>query len=207
MNATTHHGIRIDLQLIADMVTPGTRVLDIGCGEGALLGYLQEFKQVDGRGMELSMAGVQAAVSQGLSVIQGDADSDLRAYPADAFDYVILSKTLQATYDPRGVLINMMRIGKRAIVSFPNFAHWRNRLQLCVQGQMPVTRNLTYQWYETPNIHFCTIRDFIALSDELGYTIEKACVLDAEGVVRNYPVRGRRANLLGSEAVFLLTRP
>src|SRR5262245_26818550 len=120
-------GIRIDLQLIADMVTPRARVLDVGCGDGVLLDYLVHFKQVDGRGIELSQAGVNACVSQGLSVIQGNADTDLKDYPSDAFDYVVLSQTLQAMRDPKGVLDQLVRIGRHAIVSFPNFGHWRVR--------------------------------------------------------------------------------
>ena len=119
--------IRVDLQLIADMVDPATRALDVGCGDGSLLAYLVNFKRVDARGMELSQAGVNACVASGLSVIQGDADADLRDYPDDAFDYVILSQTLQATREPREVLRQMLRVGKRAIVSFPNFAHWQVR--------------------------------------------------------------------------------
>lgn len=206
MNSTTHAGLRIDLQLIADLVEPNARVLDVGCGEGILLSYLQTFRQVDGRGIELSMAGVREAVGQGLSVIQGDADTDLATYPADSFDYVILSKTLQATRDPRGVLKNLLRIGRRAIVSFPNFGHWRNRLHLLLHGRMPVTSALAYQWYETPNIHFCTVRDFVVLCQDLGLTIEHAFVLDENGQRREWPVTGQRANLLGADAVFLLRR-
>lgn len=206
MNATTHNGIRVDLQLIADLVDARTRVLDVGCGEGLLLDYLYHAKQVDGRGIELSMAGVQAAVSQGLSVIQGDADTDLHDYPSDAFDYVILSQTLQATRDPKGVLENLLRIGRRAIVSFPNFAYWRNRLQLAFLGRMPVTASLPAAWWETPNIHLCTIRDFVMLCDSLGIRIERAITLNGENGVQSFPATSRRANLLGQQAVFMLSR-
>lgn len=197
--------IRVDLQLVADMVEPGARVLDLGCGEGALLDYLNHFKRVDGRGMELSMAGVRAAVAHGLSVIQGDADTDLKDYPSGAFDYVILSQTLQATRNPRAVLEHMLRIGRRAIVSFPNFGHWRVRLAMLVHGKMPMTATLTYQWYDTPNIHLCTIRDFTDLCADLGIEVERSISLDSRGMIR-YDAGGRLANWLGEQAVFLLRR-
>lgn len=206
MNATTHNGIRVDLKLIADLVAPRTRVLDVGCGEGQLLDHLYRAKQVDGRGIELSMTGVQAAVSQGLSVIQGDADTDLDEYPSAAFDYVILSQTLQATRAPKHVLANLLRIGHQAIVSFPNFAYWRNRLQLAFGGRMPVTPNLPAPWWETPNIHLCTTRDFVVLCQQLDIRIERAITLDADGREQPFPATSARANLLGQQAVFMLSR-
>src|SRR5512144_27725 len=153
-------GARVDLVLVAEMVERGAKVLDVGCGDGELLRILSEARDVDGRGIELSREGVNECVAKGLAVIQGDADTDLVDYPDDAFDYVILSQTLQATRRPRDVLENMLRIGRRAIVSFPNFGHWRIRLQLLLNGAMPVTDNLPDSWYESPNIHFCTIKDF-----------------------------------------------
>src|SRR5436853_3151211 len=169
--------LRRDLRLIADMIEPESRVLDIGCGDGALLAYLAREKGVDARGMELSQAGVNACVRHGLSVIQGDADRDLDAFPDGAFDIVVLSQTLQATRQPRHVLEALLRIGKRAIVSFPNFGYWRVRLSLFWRGRMPVTDLLSHTWYDTPNIHFCTIRDFVALCDETGARIEDSLTL------------------------------
>lgn len=196
--------LRADLQIIADIVQPGSRVLDVGCGDGALLDYLAHFKEVDGRGMEISQAGVNACVEHGLSVIQGDADADLKDYPSDAFDYVVLSQTLQATRDPRGVLGELVRIGRRAIVSFPNFGGWRSRLQLLLRGRMPVTEQLCYQWYETPNIHLCTIRDFVTLCRELGITIERSISLDAKGRVQPFYSALRLDNLFSDQGIFLL---
>ena len=145
----------------ADFIAAGSRVLDVGCGDGELLELLQRDKDVDGRGVEISQRGVNECVSRGLSVIQGDADSDLVFYPDKGFDFVILSQTLQATRNPRAVLEDLLRIGNRAIVSFPNFGHWSVRLSLLLRGRMPVTKDLPYSWYDTPNIHFCTIRDFV----------------------------------------------
>ena len=198
--------IRVDLQLIADMIEPGTRVLDVGCGNGALLEYLWQNKQIDGRGIEISTQGVQACVSAGLSVVQGDVEKDLRNYPDDAFDYVILSQTVQAMMDPKGVIEQAMRIGKRAIVSLPNFAYWRLRLYVMFKGRMPVSESLPYEWYNTPNIHFCTIRDFVALTNEMGLTLEQSLFLDEEGSSRTMGKSIATANWFGEQAVFLLRK-
>jgi methionine biosynthesis protein MetW len=198
--------IRIDLLLIAGMVAPGSRVLDVGCGEGELLDYLARAKHVDGRGIELSQRGVNACVGHGLSVIQGDADTDLRDYPTAAFDYVILSQTLQATRNPKTVLLELLRIGRRAIVSFPNFGYWKVRLSLLTGGRMPVTTALNQTWYETPNIHLCTIRDFVALCRELGITIEKRVSVDRWGQKGALGSSGLFANLLAEQGMFLLSK-
>ena len=198
--------IRVDLKVIADLIEEKSRVLDVGCGDGALLDYLEHFKKVDARGIEISQAGVNACVAQGLSVIQGDAETDLKNYPSDAFDYVILSQTLQATYDPKGVLENMVRIGRRAIVSFPNFGVWHVRLRLLVNGRMPVTDSLDAAWYETPNIHLCTIADFDELCEDLGIVVEQGMVLDSRGRPRWLRAPGLLANWLGEQGLFVLKR-
>jgi len=198
--------LRRDLRLIAEMIEPESRVLDIGCGDGALLAYLAREKGVDARGMELSQSGVNACVRHGLSVIQGDADHDLDAFPAGAFDVAVLSQTLQATRRPRHVVEELVRIGKRAIVSFPNFGFWRIRLGLLWRGRMPVSELLNNSWYDTPNIHLCTIRDFVVLCDALGTKIERSITLDRHGRPFSLDPRGGLANLLAEQGVFVLSR-
>ena len=198
--------LRTDLALIAEMVTKDARVLDVGCGDGALLRHLIVSKNVDGRGVDLSQAGVNACVARGLSVIQGDADTDLRDYPAAAFDFVILSQTLQATRQPRLVIEDLLRIGRRAIVSFPNFGHWRVRWHLLTEGTMPMTGTLNQPWHSTPNIHLCTVTDFVNLCDELGITIERMLSVDGRGRGR-VGASTRFANFFGEQAVFLLSKP
>lgn len=199
------NSLRPDLRLIAELVKPGARVLDIGCGEGELLEHLVQSKAVVGRGLELSQAGVNASVHRGLSVVQGDADRDLADYPDQAFDYAILSQTLQATQRPDHVLRELVRIGRHAIVSFPNFGHWSVRASLLLSGRMPVTRALPQSWFDTPNIHFCTIRDFVELCRHLGITIERQTAVDAKGGAHAIGLLGF-SNLLGRAGVFLLRR-
>ena len=198
--------LRSDYRLVAEMVRPGTRVLDVGCGDGELLAFLAQHKQVDARGIEISREGVAACVAKGLAVIQGDADTDLADYPDDCFDYVILSQTIQATRNPKIVLEQMLRIGRNAIVSFPNFGHWRIRTHLMFKGAMPVTENLPDTWYNTPNIHFCTIRDFVALADELQARIVRADALDAAGKPVGVKMPWWFWNLMGEQGIFWLAR-
>ena len=198
--------IREDFREILRLVRPGSRVLDVGCGEGALLDLLAHEKQIDGRGLELSASGVAACMARGLSVVQGDADQDLDHFPDRSFDYAVLSQTLQATRHPRVVLEHMLRIGRRAIVSFPNFGHWTVRLQLLFAGHMPQTDMLPYSWYDTPNIHHCTIKDFVKLCDEIGVKMEKAVALNAWGTPLRLNAPWWFWNLFGEQGVFLLSR-
>lgn len=199
--------IRVDLRIIADMIEPSSRVLDIGCGDGALLAYLSRQKQVDGRGLELSMDGVNRCVRNGLSVVQGDADQDLKDYPSGAFDYVVLSQTLQATRRPKEVLEHLRRIGSRVIVSFPNYAYWTVRLRLFLSGRMASTAPTHEAWYETPNIHRCTISDFVDLCSDVGLIIERGVALDHTGRTASFAATSRIANLFGEQALFLLKSP
>lgn len=193
--------LRPDLAVIAAHVAPGSRVLDVGCGDGTLLAALRDERRCDARGMEIDPENVADCVAKGLSVIQGDADSDLAFYPDGSFDYAILSQTLQTTMRPDKVLEELLRVGKRAFVSFPNFAHWRVRLSLLLGGRMPVTRLLPVAWYETPNIHHVTVADFRALVAERGIRVEQAWFL--RGDRRTGPAA---ANFRAEHAVFLLSR-
>src|SRR3984893_3629028 len=196
---------RVDHLLVAEMIERQSRVLDVGGADGELLKLL-ESRGVDGRGIELSREGVNDCVAKGLAVIQGDADADLADYPNDAFDYVILSQTLQATRHPRLVLEHMLRIGRHAVVSFPNFGHWRIRLQLLLGGRMPRTDNLPDTWHDTPNIHFCTIKDFRDLTEIIGAKMVKAVALNAWGSPLRLNAPWWFWNLFGEQAVFLLSR-
>lgn len=208
MNALPKAGpaiaLRPDLAHIAEMIPPSTRVLDIGCGDGALLEYLLRVKGVDGRGLELSQHNVNQCVARGLSVVQGDADTDLTEYPSGVFDIVILSQTIQTTRRPRFVLEELLRIGKRTIVSFPNFGHWKVRLSLATKGRMPVTKTLGHAWHDTPNIHLCTIADFIGLANEVGARIEQAWALREGQQTQAMRPNSWGPNLFAQGAIFLL---
>jgi len=198
--------LRKDLLHIAEMVPASARLLDVGCGSGELIEHLARAKGCDARGIELSQAGVNACVAKGLSVIQGDADTDLYEYPEASFDFAILSQTVQATRKPKEVLDQLLRIGKRVIVSFPNFGFWKVRLKLALTGRMPRTGALDYAWHETPNIHLCTIADFVALTHETGARVERALAVSESGDVRVLSAPGYWDNLTAESAIFLLTR-
>ena len=196
--------LRPDLAAIAEMIPDGARVLDVGCGDGSLLEYLVRTKHVDGRGIELSQQNVNACVARGLAVVQGDADTDLAEYPGQVFDFAILSQTIQATEKPAQVLEHLLRIGRQAAISLPNFGHWRVRLSLLARGHMPRTRTLGYEWYDTPNIHLCTIADFVALTKEANADIERALALREDGLTRAMQPYAWGPNLLAEGAIFLL---
>jgi methionine biosynthesis protein MetW len=191
--------LRSDLALIARHVAPGARVLDVGCGDGALMAALRDTMLADVHGLELDPANVTAAVARGLAVVQGDADTDLSYYPDQSFDYAILSQTLQTTRRPDKVVESLLRIGREAFVSFPNFAHWRGRFSLLLGGRMPVTRLLPERWYDTPNIHHLTIDDFRALVNERGWMIDGQWFLNGGSETGS-----ANANLFAEHAVFLL---
>ncbi len=189
--------------IIQSIIKDGSKILDVGCGDGALLEYLKEKKNVCGRGLEISMSDVRAAVSKGLSVVQGDANIDLNIYLDKSYDYVILSNTLQAMKDVKGVLENLVRIGKRTIVVIPNFAHYSARCYLFFKGRMPVTENMPYAWYDTPNIHFCALTDFADLCKELGITVRRTIYLDRNGKIIKYnPFK----NLFTMNAIYVLRK-
>lgn len=198
--------MREDFRAILGLIPQGARVLDVGCGPGDLLDLLARERGVDGRGVELSAANVAACLARGLAVVQGDADRDLDHFPARAFDYAVLSQTLQATRDPRRVLSELLRIAERAIVSIPNFGHWRVRWTLLTTGRMPVTRGLPDPWWATPNIHLCTLADFTDLCRDMGLRIEKSAVLSGPAPARTSNPASRLENLRAETALFLLSR-
>jgi methionine biosynthesis protein MetW len=198
--------IREDFKEILRLVRPGSRVLDVGCGEGVLLDLLTQEKQVDGRGLEISAAGVAACMSRGLSVVQGDADQDLDHFPDRTFDYAVLSQTLQATRRPRHVLDELLRIADRAVVSFPNFGHWRVRWSLLHRGRMPETEALPLPWWATPNIHLCTLADFLALTEDLDVRIDACAAFAGNGPARQIDPTRTLENWRAETCLFMLSR-
>jgi methionine biosynthesis protein MetW len=201
-------GLRPDLGLVASMIEPESRLLDVGCDDGALLEYLVKQQGCDGRGMEISQTGVNACVARGLPVVQGDADRHLVDYPDDSFDYVILSHTMQAVHHPRDVLGQLLRIADTAIVSILNYGHWRARMSMVTRGRMPHTRTLSTPWFETANIRPCTVRDFLDLTHMLGIRVGRAYGIskgtEVALIKENYE---GQANLFSEQAVFELFRP
>lgn len=198
--------MRLDEKIIADLITPGSRVLDIGSGDGSLIGYLSRDKGCQAQGIELDMKAVTHSVAHGLPVMHGDADYDLADYPEGTFDYVVLQRTLQAVEHPRDVLSHMLRIGRYAVVSFPNFGHWRLRWQFLRTGRMPMTSVWPTPWYATANIHPCTIYDFFALCEEDGYEICQWMVVNEKRSSFWGRFSPKLANLLGEQALFLLKK-
>ena len=192
---------RRDFAIIGELVEPGTRVLDLGCGEGELLAWLKDNKDVDGRGVELTGARVQKAIASGVSVYQGNLETAVHDYPDKVFDYVILSQTLQETRDPLSVLRGMLRVGKRAIVAFPNFGHYSVRLSTLRSGRAPRTALFPYDWWDSPNIHFFTVLDFEALAQKEKWRVERRIFLAGQRQVRLFP------NLIAEIAVFLVSAP
>ena len=198
------NSIRKDWKLIESLIRINSKVLDIGCGEGGLIQQLEKSINANTRGIELNSKLARKAITEGLSVIQGNAENDLNQYSNQSFDYVILSQTLQAMIKPREVLLELLRIGGKAIISFPNFGYWKIRMQLLLKGRMPITEGLPYAWYETPNIHFFTIKDFQQLCEELNIVIEKSIALTNKGRQFEITQNSFGANLFTNEAIFLL---
>jgi methionine biosynthesis protein MetW len=198
--------MRYDLDLIASWITPGSKVLDLGCGQGELLEFLHQSKQVRGFGVERDEAKAAAGISRGVSILQGDISQEVRDYPDQAFDFVVLSQTLQQVSEPLTVIQEMLRVGRKAVVSFPNFAHWRNRMQLFFQGQAPQTPELPYDWHDTPNIRVITLKDFTLFCNRYGVTIHEAVAVKTDPAAKSGLILRWLPNLLGSYGIFLLGR-
>jgi methionine biosynthesis protein MetW len=198
--------MRYDLQIIASWIEPGSRVIDLGCGEGDLLQYLIRFKGVHGSGIERNEEKAAHCIEKGLSVLQGDINTEVPDYPDGLFDYVILSQTLQQVYDPAGLIREMLRIGRKGIVSFPNFSHWGIRLQLLITGFAPVSRQLPYQWFDTPNIRVITLRDFRKFIHDVGLKIAKEAAIDTHSQDRYGKIVDFLPDLRATYGLFMISR-
>lgn len=195
--------LRKDLKIISEFIEEKEKVLDVGCGEGDLIDFLSKKKFVDCRGIELSQDGVNKCVEKGLTVIQGDANADLNDYPNSVFSTVILSQTIHAMSSPEAVIMNLIRIGERAIISFPNFAYWKIRLDLLFKGRMPKNKILPYEWYDTPNIHLCSINDFEDFCNEKKLKIKKRVLINELG---NKIETSFSENLLAFQGVYCISK-
>jgi len=196
--------MRFDLQIIASWIEPGSKVLDLGCGEGELLYFLKKNKQVDGTGIELVESKVTRCIEKGVPVLQGDINEEIQDYPDDTFDYVILSQTLQQVYEPAMLIQSQLRIGKKGIVSFPNFSCWNVRLQLLVTGYAPITKQLPYEWYDTPNIRVITIKDFRKYSKEIGFKIIKEVAINTQNQAKSGKIIKFLPTLFATYGIFLI---
>jgi methionine biosynthesis protein MetW len=200
-----NNGIRFDLRLIASWIEPGSKVLDLGCGDGKLLHFLKKHQQVEGTGIEKEEEKIAGCIAKGLSVLQGDINTEVLDFPDKAFDYVILSQTLQQVFEPDRLIQSILRIGKNGIVSFPNFSHWQVRLQLLTGGLAPVTPQLPYQWYNTPNIRVITIKDFKRFSKQVGFKIVKSAAINTQDADKSGKLIRYLANLRATYGIFLIT--
>ena len=198
--------MKLEYKIIADIITKNTRVLDVGCDDGSLMEFLKKEKNVNVRGIEISKDKVQTCISKGLTVIEGDAEFDLKQFPNKSFDYVVLGQTLQAFINPEIVIEELLRVGNKAIVTIPNFGHWKVRLNLLIQGTMPVTKTLPNDWYNTPNIHMCTIKDFFRFSKVMNFKIFKSLALINKNVSTINSTNLSIKNLFSELGIFLIEK-
>ena len=196
-----------EYKIIADIINEDSRVLDVGCNDGTLMEFLKKNKKVDIRGIEISKEKVQICISKGLTVIEGNAEFDLKQFPNDSFDYVVLGQTLQAFINPEIVIKELLRVGKKAIVTIPNFGHWKVRLNLLTKGTMPVTKTLPNEWYNTPNIHMCTIKDFFKFSEKINFRIFQSLALMDKNVSNINDTNLFYKNLFSELGIFLIEKP